>query len=95
MSDNKITLYFLVKDNKVVFGPRKYHKPAFDKFILNNEINVSLPDESDIKDINLLEDGYSLVSEESYQPIQLDLELEEKVIEEEPKPIKKHIRKRY
>ena len=62
----------------------RYHKSPFDKFVLNNKLSVSLPSKFDIKDINQLEDVYSLVSEESYQPEQLNDELEEKVVIKQP-----------
>ena len=56
-----ITLYLLVKDNKIIFGPRRYYKPAFVKVLTDNGINLELPESIDA--MTSLADGYSLVPE--------------------------------
>jgi hypothetical protein len=37
--------YYLVRDNRILFGPRRYYKPAFLKFLKLNNIDLILPDE--------------------------------------------------
>lgn len=56
-----ITLYLLVKDNKIIFGPRRYYKPAFVKVLTDNGIDLELPESIDV--MTILADGYSLVPE--------------------------------
>ncbi len=56
-----ITLYLLVKDNKIIFGPRRYYKPAFVKVLTDNGIDLELPESIDA--MTILADGYSLVPE--------------------------------
>ncbi len=56
-----ITLYLLVKDNKIIFGPRRYYKPAFVKVLTDNGIDLELPESIDA--MTTLADGYSLVPE--------------------------------
>ena len=56
-----ITLYLLVKDNKIIFGPRRYYKPAFVKVLTDNGIDLELPESIDA--MTSLADGYSLVPE--------------------------------
>lgn len=56
-----ITLYLLVKDNKIIFGPRRYYKPAFVKVLTDNSIDLELPESIDA--MTSLADGYSLVPE--------------------------------
>lgn len=43
MADN-IPMYFLVQDGSVVFGPRRYYKPAFVRFAEVNELQTEFPD---------------------------------------------------
>jgi len=43
MADN-VPMYFLVQDGSVVFGPRRYYKPAFVRFAQVNELEAEFPD---------------------------------------------------
>lgn len=43
MTDN-VPMYFLVQDGSVVFGPRRYYKPAFVRFAQVNELEAEFPD---------------------------------------------------
>lgn len=43
MTDN-VPMYFLVQNGSVVFGPRRYYKPAFVRFAQVNELEAEFPD---------------------------------------------------
>lgn len=43
MADN-VPMYFLVQNGSVVFGPRRYYKPAFVRFAQVNELEAEFPD---------------------------------------------------
>lgn len=72
-----ITLYLLIKDNNIIFGPRKYHKPAFVKALTNNGIDLELPESVDA--MTSLADGYSLVPEHEVATV-----VQAQVVEPEP-----------
>lgn len=74
-----ITLYLLIKDNNIIFGPRRYHKPAFLKALIDNGVELELPESVDA--MTSLADGYSLVPEHEVATV-----LQTKVVEVEPEP---------
>lgn len=76
MTDHNVNQYCLVKDNEVIFGPRRYYKPAFLKYLKLNDIDIELPDELG-ELITHISDTYSLVHES-----QLDSLVKTKIIEE-------------
>ena len=41
---DKVPMYFLVQDGTTVFGPRRYYKPAFVRFVQVNELEAAFPD---------------------------------------------------
>ena len=75
-----ITLYLLVKDNKIIFGPRRYYKPAFVKVLTDNGIDLELPESIDA--MTTLANGYSLVPEHEVANL-----VQAQVVEPEPEVV--------
>lgn len=82
-----ITLYLLVKDNKIIFGPRRYYKPAFVKVLTDNGIDLELPESIDA--MTSLADGYSLVPEHEVANV-----VQVQVVEPKPDVILESTKKR-
>lgn len=82
-----ITLYLLVKDNKIIFGPRRYYKPAFVKVLTDNSIDLELPESIDA--MTSLADGYSLVPEHEVANV-----VQVQVVEPKPDVILESTKKR-
>lgn len=68
-----------------MFGPRKYHKPAFIKFAEKSELSLEFPDTLDTESYELT-DGYRLVLDSSIptQESNIEDDVESSVEEEAP-----------
>jgi hypothetical protein len=56
-----ITMFYLVKNGKVLFGPRRYYKPAYEKACANLELELDLPGSVELS--TELGGGYWLIHE--------------------------------
>ena len=61
MTETNIAMFYLVKNGKVLFGPRRYYKPAYEKACVNLELELDLPGSVELS--TELGDGYWLIHE--------------------------------
>ena len=79
MADKTMDMFHLVKNGKVLFGPRRYYKPAYQKACINLELQLDLPDSVD--GTTELTDGYFIVHESDLASVTTVVEVEPAVIE--------------
>jgi len=82
MTETNIAMFYLVKNGKVLFGPRRYYKPAYEKVCVNLELELDLPGSVELS--TELGDGYWLIHESDLAEV--TKQVEELVVEvvEEP-----------
>lgn len=70
MSD--IVLYCLISNNSIIFGPRKYYKPAFLKFAEKLELTLDFPDSMTELESYDLGNNYVLVREDALETMTVE-----------------------
>ena len=82
MTETNIAMFYLVRNGKVLFGPRRYYKPAYEKACDNLELQLDLPGSVELS--TELGDGYWLIHEADLAEV--TKQVEEPVVEvaEEP-----------
>jgi hypothetical protein len=77
MTETNIAMFYLVKNGKVLFGPRRYYKPAYEKACVNLELELDLPGSVELS--TELGDGYWLIHESDLAEV--TKQVEEPVVE--------------
>jgi len=83
MTETNIAMFYLVKNGKVLFGPRRYYKPAYEKACVNLELELDLPGSVELS--TELGDGYWLIHESDLAEV--TKQIEEPVVEVAEEPV--------
>jgi len=83
MTETNIAMFYLVRNGKVLFGPRRYYKPAYEKACDNLELQLDLPGSVELS--TELGDGYWLIHEADLAEV--TKQVEEPVVEVAEEPV--------